>query len=318
MIKYFFALLLIVLVITGCFTKHSDPKIGGLPFDKDAKNIAALFTMTDEGGRLENLRLMESVFEDGNLGFQYKSFHNKPSQFIYDTMRELAKEVGKDGTLLIYLNSHGGGTGSRFGMTSSDGSFKFSKALNAIAEGNKVKRLIVLIDTCHASGGIQEGFEGKEKIIPNIKTGLPELPSYYKENYEKTAVSNSLFNFKKQKIGVMVDYGLNSGAYEEALIIASSSAADLSMRGAFASRLQKAFEKAGKEENISISEFLKEFASLHSNTTQKPHYKCLPNENMLDEPLFNNLPIRDIPIIDRQNPDKKFDKDYIPLPDPNN
>lgn len=305
--------LLFLLLICGCINQEKQYKIGGLPFDKEANNVAALFTMTDEGGRLENLRMMESVFSDGSLGFKSQTHHNKPSKFIYEKMTDLAKDVGKDGTLLIYLNSHGGGSGSRFGMTSSDGSFKFSKALNAIAEGNKVKRLIVLIDTCHASGGIQEGFEGKEKAVPNMKTGLPELPDSYQEDVEKVA-NSSLFGFRKIKTGIQVDYGADSGAYKEALIVASSSAEDLSIRGAFASRLKKAFEQAKETKDVSVKEFLREFAKLHSNTTQKPHYKVLPNENILEEPLFYNLPIRDIPIIDNQDPNKKFEKDYIPTP----
>jgi len=299
--------------LCGCTNKEIDYKFGGLPFDKEANNVAALFTMTDENGRLENLKMMESVFHDGSLGFKYQSYHNKSSKFIYETVETLSKSIGKDGTLLIYLNSHGGGSGSRFAMTSIDGSFKFSKVLNAIADGNKVKRLIVLIDTCHASGGIQEGFEGKEKIVPSIQTGLPELPDYYKEDVEKVS-SFILFGFKKSKIGIEVDYGTNSGAYKEALIIASSSAEDLSVRGAFASRLKKAFEQSKENKYISVKEFLIKFSNLHSKTTQKPHYKVLPNEKILEEPLFYNLPIRDIPIIDKQNINKKFEKDYIPVP----
>lgn len=308
-------LVFIALMIIGC--SNETKNIGaGLPFDMEENNIAALFTMTNESGRIENLQMMEGIFKDGSLGFKCESHHNKTSQYIYDKLNELAQSVGEHGTLLIYLNSHGGGNGSRFGMTSSDGFFKFSKALEAIAEGNKVKRLIVLIDTCHASGGIQEGFEGKEKQIENLRTQLPELPAYFEEKENRIKSSTGGF-FRLLRINqdiVKVDYGLSSGAYEEALIIASSSAEDLSTRGAFASRLKQTFEQVKNNKETTITQFLKKFASLHSNTTQKPHYKILPTEFMLNEPLFYNLPVRDIPIIDKQNPNLKFEKDYIPLP----
>lgn len=309
-------LIIVLLTFIGCSnnTQQSIKTTAGLPFHMNEKNIAALFTMTDEGGRKENLKMMESIFEDGSLGFQYETHHNKPSKYIYDRLSTLAQEVGENGTLLIYLNSHGGGSGSRFGMTSSDGSFKFSKALNAIAGSNKVKRLIVLIDTCHASGGIQEAFQGKEKLIENIKTQLPELPSFYDEVVAKTNNDFSFFSSRKMGLTkVKIDYGVLTGAYDECLIIASSSAEDLSTRGAFASRLKTAFEKSkGKE--ITVAEFLKIFANLHKNTMQKPHYKVLPSDFMLQEPLFGNAYIRDIPIIDRQNSKEKVPIDFIPTP----
>jgi hypothetical protein len=308
-------LFLLLPLILGCHdTKNEKFQNCGLPFDMQENNIAALFTMTNESGRIENLKMMESIFEDESLGFKVESHHNKPSKYIYDKLNELSKQVGEYGTLLIYLNSHGGGSGSRFGMTSSDGSFKFSKALNSIAQANKVKRLIVLIDTCHASGGIQEGFQGKEKKIENLKTRLPELPDYYPA--EEQDYLSSFFTTKKIRDDYFfVDYGSKSGAYSESLIIASSSAEDLSMRGAFASRLKKAFEKIKNNKEISISNFLKEFANLHGNTNQKPHYKVIPFESMLEEPLFKNPLLRDIPIIDRQHPDSKIPKGFIPSPE---
>ena len=38
------------------------PETTGLPYDRNAKNIATLFTMTNEDGRLENIQIMESIF----------------------------------------------------------------------------------------------------------------------------------------------------------------------------------------------------------------------------------------------------------------
>lgn len=285
--------LIVILLLVGCQTQSEDyrpyyPTKVGLPYDKESKNIAALFTMTNESGRRENLQMMTAIFEDKELGFEVQSHHNKPSKYIYGELTKLAEEVGEYGTLLIYLNSHGGGSGDRFGMSSSDGSFKFSKAMDAIAEGNQVKRLIVLIDTCHASGGIQEGFESDPIPVPNAKTGLPELPDLY-------------------------SFEFNGNAYEEVLVIASSSVEDLSIRGAFASRLKKAYQ-AAKGQDMTIAEFMRSFAALHSNTRQKPHYKALPDDGILDEPLFRNALIRDIPIVDRNRPPGRYPPDYIPIP----
>lgn len=253
------------------------------PFDIRSKNIAVLFTMTNENGRRENLSMMKSVFEDGALGFEHESYHNVPSTEIYRKLTELAEKVGEYGTLLAYFNSHGGG--SDFHMTAREGNFKFSKALEAIAKGNKVKRLIMLIDTCHASGGIREGGLGREQPI-NPSTGLPEIKNFYG----------------------------NDSAYEECLVVASSSVEDLSIRGAFANRLKRAFGNVRGQEDITVREFLRHFASLHSNTKQKPHYKVLPDESILDEPLFTNPLIRNVPIIDRNSPQGEFPPDYIPYP----
>jgi hypothetical protein len=304
-------LLLFLILILGCNEKKIQT---GFPFDIQEKNIAALFTMTNENGRIENLRMMESIFQDKSLGFECESHHNKPSKYIYEKLTELSAKVGSHGTLLIYLNSHGGGSGSNFGMTASDQFFKFSKALGAIAKGNKVKRLIVLVDTCHASGSIREGFQGNEQPILNIKTGMYELPDFYQETIEPSKMRRLFGNFTFET-KIEIDYGKNSGAYEECLIIASSSAADLSIRGAFASRLKKTFENF-KNKDVTIVEFLKYFASLHSNTNQKPHYKTIPNDFILYEPLFKNLPLREIPIKNRNffNDNNKYDKDFIPLP----
>jgi hypothetical protein len=307
------SLSVLFIFIVGCnnFTK----KEVGLPFDIKEKNIAALFTMTNESGRIENLKMMESIFQDGSLGFEFQSHHNKTSKYIYEKAHELSKKVGEHGTLLLYLNSHGGGSGNKFGMTASDEFFKFSKILKAISAAGGVYRLIVLIDTCHASGGIREGFEGGEKLLINIKTGLPELPDIVVQEINP-ANRKIFFGLIPLETLVQVDYGLNSGAYKEALIIASSSAEDLSTRGAFAIRLKKAFEQIKNDESATVGEFLKKFAEMHSNTTQKPYYKALPNSFILDEPLFYNSPIREISIKDMQikNMYNKYNKDYIPLP----
>lgn len=306
-------LLFIFILFLGC-KQQSEVQVG-LPFDIQETNIASLFTMTNENGRIENLRMMESIFQDKSLGFECESHHNKPSKYIYERLTEISKKVGSHGTLLIYLNSHGGGSGSNFGMTASDQFFKFSKALEAISKGNKVKRLIVLVDTCHASGSIREGFQGSEQPIINIKTGLCELPDYYQELIETSKMRRIFGNFTFET-KIEVDYGKNSGAYEECLIIASSSAADLSIRGAFASRLKNSFEKFKTNKNVTIAEFLKYFASLHSNTNQKPHYKTIPNDFILYEPLFKNLPLREIPIKNRNffNNQDKYNKDFVPIP----
>ena len=279
-----------MLLFCGCSNQGSpvqwgEPKQAMFPFDMNSKNIALLFTMTDESGRRENLDRMESIFEDGSLGFEHQTYHNISSPDIYAKLTEVAPNVGKYGTLMLYFNSHGGGSGSSFGMMAKGGSFKFSKALEAIAESNKVKRLIILIDTCHASGGIQEGGFGKEKLI-NPQTGLPEMEWFYGDN----------------------------SAYQECLVIASSSVEDLSTRGYFAARLKSAFESSKDDKSITIAEFMRSFAALHSNTRQKPHYKALPDEVFLDEPLFENPLPRGIPIRDRNGPQGEYPPDYIPIP----
>lgn len=283
----------------------------GFAINPNIKNIAGLFTMTNESGRLENLKSMEEVFSDGSLGFAVEKHHNVSAQFIYEKISDMTARTEKDGTLLLYLNSHGGGSGDSFGMSSSSGSFKFSKAIEAIAKVKKIKRLIILIDTCHAAGGIQEGLKQNGDLLRNIQTAmptttLPELPNQYDR---KLLPFISIFNIKNNEF----DFGQDSGAYDEVLIISSSSVEDLSTRGVFASRLSKTFTSIKEDKNITVREFLKKFADSHSKTGQQPYYKILPNDDMLNELLFGPFLSQMIPIVNHSN-DKEFDKNFIPMP----
>lgn len=278
----------------------------GIPYDIRENNIAALFTMTNESGRLRNIELMKSVFEDGKLGFKCLDFHNRPSPEIYNTIKELASRVDKNGTLLLYLNSHGGGKDKNFFMTAAGGNFKFSKVLESIASVKKIKRLVVLVDTCHAEGAINEAFQGGGQLIKNMDIGMYQLPNLY----GGSAVPSFMKFFEKGHNKFY--YGEDSGAYEQMLIITSSSAEDLSVRGVFAMNLKKAFEKIKEEENIKVASFLKVFADLHKSG-QQPYYKSIP-ETILSEPLFKVFPAKDLPIVDKSSKQEKLDRDYILIP----
>lgn len=282
-----------------------NPAPVGLPFDRNENNLALLFTMTNEEGRLENIQLMESIFKDGSLGFKSQSYHNVSSPLIYSKLTEGAKAVGEAGTLLFYVNSHGGGSWKNFSMEALGGDFKFTKALQAIAKGNKVQRLVIFIDTCHAEGGIQEGFQEGGKPILNIRTGLEELPTAYR-------VSNPNKFFDDEQIEV--NYGQDIGAYKECLILASTNINTLSTRTIFPTKMKSTLQKVKGDKTINVAQFLKKFAESHNDVYQKPLYKVLPNEKMLDEPLFNNIPARAIMIKDRTGSDTKISSTYILLP----
>jgi len=286
----------------------------GLPFDVNDKdnNRALLFTMTDESGRMRNIDLMRSVFENGKLGFKCEYYHNKTSSYIYGKIKETVKQMDQDGTLLLYLNSHGGGSGKNFGMTTNGGWFKFGEVLKSISSVKKIKRLIVLVDTCHAEGAINEGFEGGGKLIKNVNTMMVELPDSYGRWPNPSLRIPSFMRFFEKDNNTFY-YGENSEAYEEALIITSSSAQDLSMRGTFASNFKKAFDKVSSQEDVKVIDFLKTFALSHSQGGQQPYYKCIPN-SILNESLFKGFPARSIPISDKNDSSSSFKRDYILVP----
>lgn len=294
----------------------------GFAIDPSANNIAALFTMTNENGRLRNLDLMESVFEDGSLGFSCERHHNVSSTYIYEKLTELAANLDSNASLLLYFNSHGGGSGDRFAMTAQGGSFKFSKALDALGKsGKKIRRLIFLVDTCHAEGSIQDSTKQDGELLKNLKYStptefLPELPSQYsREELPFLSFFLDVENKNGKKYYVSsINFGEDSGIYEEILIISSSSVEDLSIRGAFASRLASTFNKVKDNKQITVGEFLKKFADSHPTSGQQPHYKILPNNSMFNELLFG-LPVANLlPIIDREN-NKKLDQiDFVPVP----
>lgn len=304
-------ILLFLIIALLCKPAFCQEKTG-FAIDLNAKNIAGLFTMTDENGRLKNLELMESVFKDGSLGFSLEKHHNVSSEFIYRSIENMTSRVDENGTLLLYFNSHGGGSGSRFAMMASGGSFKFSKALESIAKVKKVRRLIFLIDTCHAAGGIQEGLKEEGQLLRNIQSAtptsfLPEIPDRFSF---VTRPFTGIFSPK----GDRIDFGEDSGAYEEILIISSSSVEDLSTRGVFAYRLASTFNSIKKEKDITVGEFLKKFADSHSKSGQQPYYKILPDNSMFGEYLFGPLPAQAIPIKDMMGKQKEFDPNYIPVP----
>ena len=304
---YFLAIFL--LISSSLFAEVQET---GLSFDQNEISVAGLFTMTNEGGRLKNLELVDGIFSDGKLGFKAEKYHNVGSVEIYKKISELTGKLSSNGTLLLYLNSHGGGSNQNFAMTAVGGSFKFSKALKAIASVKKVKRLVVLIDTCHAAGGIQEGFDANGELLRNIQgvkpTFLPELPKQYKG---VTRPFIGIFDILKDN---NIDYGEDSGAYEEALIISSSSVEDLSIRGVFASRLKIAFDKVKNNRDTTVGQFLKIFADSHSQSGQQPYYKVVPNKNMLSELLFRNHLAEEIPIFDYKTKEKISGRGNILIP----
>lgn len=300
----------------------------GVAIDPSANNVAALFTMTNEDGRVKNLDLMESIFKDGSLGFEAQRHHNVSSSFIYEKITELASNLDDGATLLLYFNSHGGGSGDRFGMTAQGGSFKFSKGLDALKKSGKpVKRLIFLVDTCHAEGSIQDSLKQDGELLKNIQSAkptafLPELPSSYSRNelpfisvFTKQVQSEQIVRGKKFiQTQYEVDYGEDSGVYEEILIISSSSVEDLSVRGAFAVRMAATFRAVRDDKSITVGEFLKKFAMSHGSSGQQPHYKILPDNKMFGELLFGPMLAQTIPIRNHTGGGKNLDPNFVPVP----
>ena len=59
---------------------------------------------------------------------------------------------------------------------------------------------------------------------------------------------------------------------------------------------------------------MRKFGDSHRDVAQRPFFKALPSDNLLSEPLFSNLPVRDIPVIDRVGIQKSYKKTYVILP----
>lgn len=282
----------------------------GFAIDLSENNIAGLFTMTNESGRTRNLDLMQSVFKDGTLGFKPETHHNVSSPFIYNSLTDMASRVSDNGTLLLYFNSHGGGSGNKFIMVASGGNFRFSKALQAIAKAKTVKRIIFLVDTCHAAGSIQESLKEDGELLKNIQNAKPtkqleEIPEKYSYRLRPFL---GIFDLHDGKI----DFGEDTGAYEEILIISSSSVEDLTTRGVFALRMYNTFSAVKGNAQITVGEFLKKFADSHSKTGQQPYYKVLPTKDMFGELLFGSPTAQKIPIKNYSSDRlKEFDQKYI-------
>lgn len=314
---------LFLLLALFCRMSYSQ-EITGFTVNPDSHNVAALFTMTDESGRLRNLDLMESIFKDGSLGFKCQRHHNVSSEYIYNKITEIAKTLKDDSTLLLYFNSHGGGSGDRFAMSAQGGSFKFSKAMDALKKSNKkVRRLILLVDTCHAEGSIQDSLKLDGDLLKNIKSAIPtnHLPEISdKFSFKEIPFSSFFINYeRKNKEYILktkngkIDFFEDDGIYDEILIISSCSVEDLSTRGVFASRIAETFKKVKEDKSITVGEFLKRFADSHSESGQQPYYKILPNKSMLEELLFGPWPAQKIPIKDHGS-NQKFNFDYILIP----
>ena len=311
---------IVFILILMCGVAHAQEKTG-IAIDPSANNVAALFTMTNEDGRLRNLDLMESIFKDGSLGFSVGRHHNVSSSFIYSKMTELASNLDENATLLLYFNSHGGGSGDRFGMTAEGGSFKFGKGLAALKKSGKtIGRLILLVDTCHAEGSIQDSLKQDGDLLRGIKTAkptsfLPELPSSYsRKELPFTAFFMNVVPGHGRIFDSEIDYGEDSGAYDQILIISSSSVEDLSVRGAFAARLASTFKAVRGDKEMTVGEFLKKFAESHGKSGQQPYYKILPDNSMFNELLFGPAYAQTIPITEWGGTGGEFGANYIPLP----
>lgn len=291
--KYIFICVLNFLYLGFLFLPTRYGSETALPYDLDNNNVALLFTLTNESGRIENINYMKGVFEDKSLGFNCEDYHNKPAKFVYEKISEVSTNLDEDATLLLYLNGHGGGSNENFAMSANDQRLRFSEILKSIKK--PVKRLIVFVDTCHAEGSINEGFQGGAIMLKPKLTELkdsPNLPPMFKEN-------NKIY------------FGEDTRVYEELLIITSSSAKELTVRGIFAKNMKKTFDQIKDNKNASVYDFLNLFADLDIKAGQQPYYKIIP-ERILREPLFKGIPAREIPIKDQEN--KKFKKSYILLP----
>ena len=66
----------LVILSSFSFNLLAEVQETGLSFDYNETNVAGLFTMTNENGRLKNLELIDGVFSDGKLGFKAEKFHN--------------------------------------------------------------------------------------------------------------------------------------------------------------------------------------------------------------------------------------------------
>lgn len=149
---------------------------------------------------------------------------------------------------------------------------------------------------------------------------LPELPSNFSESKLPfisvfiDPVIKTEGGRRFSEVRSKIDYGEDSGVYEEILIISSSSVEDLSMRGTFASRLASTFNSVRGSKEITVGEFLKKFAESHGKSGQQPHYKILPNNSMFSELLFGPAFAQTIPIKDWLGSGEKFGINYIPLP----
>lgn len=280
---------LVIIFYLLCFSLSFSADLTGLPHDINSSNHALLFTMTDESGRTRNLQLMEESFEDKKFGFICNKFHNVSSVEIYNKIKDYSSLVGKDGTLLVYVNSHGGGSGKSFSMTARNGNFKFSKAVEAISSSGGVKRLIFLIDTCHASGGIEEGFnkKGEPLRVYNLEVRMPEI--------DKNTFFRNFFDLKNDEI----DYCLENNAFEEVIILASSSPEKLTVRGIFASTWNKT--KKEIKQDATVGEFMKSFSKNAIDRGQQPYFKCLPNNSIFNEPIFENPISRELLIDGKKN-----------------
>lgn len=318
-------LLVISLSLIVCGKLFAQEKTG-IAIDASRNNVVALFTMTNENGRIKNLELMESVFKDQTLGFSCERHHNVSSPYIYSHLTKLSETLQPGATLVLYFNSHGGGSGSGFGMTAQGGSLKFSKVLEALGKsGRPIRRLVILVDTCHAEGSIQDSLSQNGDLLREIKLAkptnyLPELPSVYDSKkapflsiFTNQIETDQVFRGKKV-VKFEVDYGEDSGVYDELLIISSSSVEDLSVRGLFASRWASTFKSVQGNKEITVGEFLKKFAESHGSSGQQPHYKIIPGNSMFGELLFGPLFVQTIPIKDHTDSVKEFPIDFIPVP----
>jgi len=191
------------------------------------------------------------------------------------------------------------------------------------SSGKILRRLILLVDTCHAEGSIQDSTGEDGELLKNLKLAspasfLPELPSVYSKEAKPFLGPFVTFVPTDKRFGngfvtrPVVDFGEDAGVWEELLIISSSSVEDLSIRGVFAGRLAATFKSVKGDEGVTVGEFLKKFAQSHGTSGQQPYYKALPDSSMFDELLFGPWFVQTMPI--RNHRGGEVTPDFVPVP----
>ncbi len=272
--RHFSAALLSVLVaapvalLAACGAKPDQQASSteGLSADGDAKNVA-IMVMGNVPESANDVRLIDEALTDpvGDYGFTIAPVANATSATMLSTITAKSAEVGENGTLFIYIGSHGSPDG---GSQMNDGRLvHYREVRDALAQGRTtpVHRLVFVIFSCYSGSWINniDRTDGNPEHASDVDAA---------QAFDELAADQ----------GVL---------YDQLMVLTSSSAGQLS------------YYQPGGNSHLATS-FSRTFAGLHKQAatatmgdlingirsgvrSSTVAYRVMP-ESMLTEPLYNS------------------------------
>ncbi len=306
------SLALAATVLVSCGVNESTSDTTALAADKNATNVALLFTGDASGipGVFKDPPNIQKVLTEPSLDLRFlvnKYISKNQSQIEQESAAAARKmlEVSPNGTMLWYFSGHGAENGEL--IANGGMGFRFESVARAMRQARgdvAFKRLIVLIDACFSGNSV----DGNTAITANSGNGVGGGNSFGNNPFGGLfALNGNIVAPAGEPTRIAQDQAVQSVVtaaqpmqgllYEQFIVIASSRKTELSgdsgQGGTGTLAFLNAIIQMRGNPNATIEQALQ--ATVRNASGQTPVYRVEP-ENIKNEPLFAELPALQNPI----------------------